>query len=153
MALSLLYSWLLAHLHGSTWLLACGSAGAPALEERPYSPLFRKAGIRDTRPLLIECNIGCDFAIGRRSPAPIGLACPPGSEPCCRVLRPAYAVARSRLSIPRLTDAQWQSLPIAWVGCCDGLLEQAATQQEDAVLVHKDPEFTPLSRISQEWIG
>ena len=29
----------------------------------------------------------------------------------------------------------------------------AATQQEDAVLVHKDPEFTPLSRISQEWIG
>ncbi len=29
----------------------------------------------------------------------------------------------------------------------------AAAQQEDAVLVHKNPEFTPLSRISQEWIG
>ena len=71
----------------------------------------------------------------------------------------------------RLADAQLQSLPIAWVGCSDGLLEQAAAikachplsvadawiaaaaQQEGAVLVHKDPEFTPLSRISQEWLG
>ena len=32
------------------------------------------------------------------------------------------------------------------------LLDTSA-QQEGAVLVHKDPEFTPLSRISQEWIG
>jgi predicted nucleic acid-binding protein len=71
----------------------------------------------------------------------------------------------------RLADAQLQSLPVAWVGCSDGLLEQAAAikachplsvadawiaaaaQQEDAVLVHKDPEFTPLTRIRQEWIG
>jgi len=71
----------------------------------------------------------------------------------------------------RLADAQLQSLPIAWVGCSDGLLERAAAikacqplsvadawiaaaaQQEGAVLVHKDPEFTPLTRISQEWIG
>jgi ribonuclease VapC len=71
----------------------------------------------------------------------------------------------------RLADVQLQSLPIAWVACSDGLLEQAAAikacqslsladawiaaaaQQEGAVLVHKDPEFTPLSRISQEWIG
>lgn len=70
-----------------------------------------------------------------------------------------------------LADAQLQSLPIAWVGCSDGLLERAAAikachplsvaddwiaaaaQQEGAVLVHKDPEFTPLTRISQEWIG
>jgi predicted nucleic acid-binding protein len=29
----------------------------------------------------------------------------------------------------------------------------ATAQQEGAVLVHKDPEFTPLSRIIQEWIG
>jgi predicted nucleic acid-binding protein len=71
----------------------------------------------------------------------------------------------------RLADAQLQSLPIAWVVWSDGLLEQAAaikachplsvadawiaaaTQQEGAVLVYKDPEFTPLTRISQEWIG
>ncbi len=71
----------------------------------------------------------------------------------------------------RLADAQLQSLPIAWVGCSDGLLERAAAikachplsvadawiaaaaQQEGAVLVHKDPAFTPLIRISQEWIG
>lgn len=72
-----------------------------------------------------------------------------------------------------LADGQLQSLPIAWVGCSDGLLERAAAikachplsvadawiaaaaQQEGAVLVHKDPEFTPLTRISisQEWIG
>lgn len=71
----------------------------------------------------------------------------------------------------RLADAQLQSLPIAWVVASDALLEQAAaikachplsvadawiaaaTQQEGAVLVYKDPEFTPLTRISQEWIG
>jgi predicted nucleic acid-binding protein len=71
----------------------------------------------------------------------------------------------------RLADAQLQSLPIARVGFNDGHLEQAAAikachplsvadawiaaaaQQEGAVLVHKDPEFTPLTRISQEWIG
>ena len=71
----------------------------------------------------------------------------------------------------RLADAQLQSLPIALVGCSDGLLERAAAikachplsvadawiaaaaQQEGAVLVHKDPEFTPLKRISQECIG
>jgi predicted nucleic acid-binding protein len=71
----------------------------------------------------------------------------------------------------RLADAKLQSLPIAWVGCTDELLEQAAAikachplsvadawiaaaaLQEGAVLVHKDPEFTPLTRISQEWIG
>jgi predicted nucleic acid-binding protein len=71
----------------------------------------------------------------------------------------------------RLADAQLQSLPVAWVGCSDGLLEQAAAikachslsvadawiaaaaQQEGAVLVHKDPQFTPRKRISQEWIG
>jgi predicted nucleic acid-binding protein len=29
----------------------------------------------------------------------------------------------------------------------------ATAQQKGAVLVHTDPEFTPLSRISQEWIG
>ena len=70
-----------------------------------------------------------------------------------------------------LADAQLQSLPLAWVSCSDQLLERAAAlkachplsvadawiaaaaQQEGAVLVHKDPQFTPRKRISQEWIG
>ncbi|MFN9428477.1 MAG: PIN domain-containing protein, partial [Cyanobacteriota bacterium] len=71
----------------------------------------------------------------------------------------------------RLADAQLQSLPIAWVGCSDGLLERAAAikachalsvadawmaaaaRQEGAVLVHKDPEFQVISSLSQEWLG
>lgn len=71
----------------------------------------------------------------------------------------------------RLADAQLQSLPIQWVPCSEALLEQAAAikachplsvadawiaaaaQQEGAVLLHKDPEFRPLSQISQEWLG
>ncbi|MCT0198614.1 PIN domain-containing protein [Synechococcus sp. CS-1325] len=71
----------------------------------------------------------------------------------------------------RLADAQVQSLPIHWVPCSDALLElasaikachplsvadawiAAAAQQQDAVLVHKDPEFRPLAQIAQEWLG
>jgi len=71
----------------------------------------------------------------------------------------------------RLADAQVQALPIQWVAASDGLLEQAAAikaghplsvadawiaaaaQQEGAVLVHKDPEFTPLAQLHQEWLG
>jgi len=70
----------------------------------------------------------------------------------------------------RLADAQLQALPLQWVPASDALLEQAAAlracnplsladawiaaaaQQESAVLVHKDPEFTPLTQISQEWL-
>ena len=29
----------------------------------------------------------------------------------------------------------------------------AAAQQEGAVLVHKDPELTPLAQLPQEWLG
>lgn len=71
----------------------------------------------------------------------------------------------------RLADAQLQSLPIHWVPCSDALLEQAASikanhalsvadawiaaaaQREGAVLVHKDPEFSALVQISQEWLA
>lgn len=71
----------------------------------------------------------------------------------------------------RLADAQLQALPIQWVSASDGLLEQAAAfkashplsvadawiaaaaQQEGAVLVHKDPEFTPLGQLPQEWLS
>ena len=70
----------------------------------------------------------------------------------------------------RLADAQLQSLPIAWVGCSEGLLEQAAAikachplsvadawivasaQLQGAVLVHRDPEFRLLGEIPQEWL-
>jgi len=71
----------------------------------------------------------------------------------------------------RLADAQLQSLPIAWVGCSEGLLEQAAAikachplsvadawiaaaaQQGGAVLVHKDPEFRAINSLAQEWLA
>ena len=71
----------------------------------------------------------------------------------------------------RLADAQVQALPIQWVPASDALLERAAAlkagnslseadawiaaaaQQEGAVLVHKDPEFKPLTQLHQEWLG
>jgi predicted nucleic acid-binding protein len=71
----------------------------------------------------------------------------------------------------RLADAQLQSLPIEWVSCSDALLERAASikachplsvadawiaasaQLQDAVLVHKDPEFRSLGEIPQEWLA
>jgi ribonuclease VapC len=71
----------------------------------------------------------------------------------------------------RLADAQLQSLPITWVPCSDALLVQAAAikachalsladawiaaaaQREGAVLVHKDPEFSALDQVAQEWLG
>ena len=71
----------------------------------------------------------------------------------------------------RLADAQLQALPIEWVPASDALLQQAAAfkaghplsvadawiaaaaRQEGAVLVHKDPEFKPLARLPQEWLG
>ena len=37
----------------------------------------------------------------------------------------------------RLADAQWQSLPIAWVGCSDGLLEQAKLPRAAASIVQQ----------------
>ncbi|MEB3332552.1 MAG: PIN domain-containing protein [Synechococcaceae cyanobacterium] len=71
----------------------------------------------------------------------------------------------------RLADAQLQALPLDWVPCSDALLEEAAvikacqtlsvadawiaaaSRQQQAVLVHKDPEFRPLLQIPQEWLG
>lgn len=71
----------------------------------------------------------------------------------------------------RLADAQLQSLPLQWVPASDALLEQAAAlkachalsvadawiaaaaQLEGAVLVHKDPEFTAIPNLRQEWLG
>jgi predicted nucleic acid-binding protein len=71
----------------------------------------------------------------------------------------------------RLADAQLQSMPLRWVPASDALLEQAAAikachalsvadawiaaaaQLEGAVLVHKDPEFTAIPNLRQEWLG
>lgn len=71
----------------------------------------------------------------------------------------------------RLADAQLQSLPLQWVPASDALLEAAAAikachalsvadawiaaaaQLEGAVLVHKDPEFTAIPNLRQEWLG
>ena len=71
----------------------------------------------------------------------------------------------------RLADAQSQSLSIQCLPATDALLEQAAAikachalsvadawiaaaaQLEGAVLVHKDPEFTPLTMLRQEWLS
>ena len=46
----------------------------------------------------------------------------------------------------RLADAQLQSLPIEWVGCSDGLLEQAAAVKAPGIQKPNGPEVSAVCR-------
>jgi ribonuclease VapC len=71
----------------------------------------------------------------------------------------------------RLADEQLRSLPLQWVEASGPLLEAAAeikalnalsvadawiaaaALENNATLVHKDPEFRALTSLAQEWLG